>query len=307
MPTQTVPINRRQVSRRTRRQPRRRLGGAQRRADGPGLRLRGADADRCRPERHQPARGSASALGATGARRRQVDRDRPRSARPIVDGAWSPPALGAARAVRPARSRPRRCRRAAGGRGTRRPRASRLDRRARAAGGDDADAGTIAPAASPRARCSAATVRRVQVDGRLAKPRRSAPCSCTCRTRAHRRRPRRCGRAARSWPRRSRCTRDWVNTAPERPAARPRFADAGGRRRRRPPGSTSRCSTRRRWARRLRRHHRRRPGLRPAAAAGPVSTTGPRRATQARVALVGKGITFDSRRLSIKPAPGMGR
>ena len=56
----------------------------------------------------------------------------------------------------------------------------------------------------------------------------------------------------------------------------------------------------------LRRHPRRRPGLRPAAAPRPPRLRA-RRAPTRHVALVGKGITFDTGGLSLKPAASDGR
>ena len=99
--------------------------------------------------------------------------------------------------------------------------------------------------------------------------------------------------------------RDWVNTAPNelRP---PAFADAGRRGRRATPGSASRCSTRRRCAT---------GGYGGILAVGQGSEAPPRlvkldlhpgrAAAGKRVALVGKGITFDTGGISIKPAQGM--
>ena len=90
----------------------------------------------------------------------------------------------------------------------------------------------------------------------------------------------------------------------QRPATRPSSPTAAPRPAR---GSAcpSRSSTRTQLrARRLRRHPRRRPGLGPPAAAGRSSPTAARRPRR-KIALVGKGITFDTGGISIKPAAKM--
>ena len=101
--------------------------------------------------------------------------------------------------------------------------------------------------------------------------------------------------------------RDWVNTPPNdlTPAM---FADgvvasqeARGAPSRR---SRSRSSARRPGRARLRRHPRRRPGLGQPAAAGQADL-GARRTRGRKVAFVGKGITFDSGGLTIKPGSSM--
>ncbi len=71
-------------------------------------------------------------------------------------------------------------------------------------------------------------------------------------------------------------------------------------------GLRSRCSTTRHLPRRVRRRDRRRQGFVSPAAAGPAGTPGSAQDKKAkRVALVGKGITFDTGGISIKPAANM--
>ena len=100
--------------------------------------------------------------------------------------------------------------------------------------------------------------------------------------------------------------RDLVNTAPSDlvPAT---LADGGGTGRRRRPGCSVEVLDEKALERgRLRRHRGRRPGLGAPAAAGPAGVhAGAGRTATQTVVFVGKGITFDSGGLSLKPPKSM--
>ena len=257
----------------------------------PVLVVVGGPARAARGARRPLARRSASPAGPA----RSSGSHARRRCRPPLRGRCRP------RARRPTRELdPEALRRAAG---RRRPRAlaGTATVRAGAAAGA-ATRGRCAP--SPRARCSAPTPSTA-----TAPPRRGRPApveeivvvlDAAGRRDGRRRRGARRGRRRRA----SALARDLVNTPPGRPApAALRRAPAEAAARRGP--STSRCSTRRRCAE---------GGYGGILGVGQGSARPPRlvrldatrrRARAGTLALVGKGITFDSGGLSLKPAGGM--